>query len=91
MYPQGKKDLLQAIELDPDHQLTINHLGIMSQHVDADYQAAAVWYRRAAATGYAASQSNLAMLFKEGLGVKRDFSKAFSLYEMSAAEGYVMA
>ena len=91
MYPQGKKDLLQAIELDPDHQLTINHLGIMSQHVDADYQAAAVWYRRAAATGYAARQTNLAMLVKEGLAVKRDFSKAFSLYEMAAAEGYVMA
>ena len=91
MYPQGKSDLLQAIELDPDHQLTINHLGIMAQHVDADYQAAAVWYRRAAATGYPASQTNLAALHKEGLGVERDFRKAFSLYETAAAEEYVMA
>jgi len=90
-YPQGKRDLLQAIELDPDHQLTINHLGIMAQHVDADYRAAAVWYRRAAATGYPASQTNLAMLYKEGLGVEKDSKKAFSLYEMAAAEEYVMA
>ncbi|HAK50884.1 MAG TPA: hypothetical protein DCM54_03130 [Gammaproteobacteria bacterium] len=90
-YPQAKRDLLHAIELDPDHLLTINHLGIMAQHIDGDAQAAAIWFRRAADQGYPSSQTNLATLYRDGKGVARDYTQAFRLYKLAADQNYVMS
>ena len=90
-YEMAKQDLLYAIELDPDHLLTINHLGIMDEHVDGDYEQAALWYQMAADAGYAASQANLATLYKEGLGVARDYVAAFNLFTGAAKQQYILA
>ena len=43
------QDLRMAIELQPDHLLTLNHLGILAEHVALDFEEAALWYEKAAA------------------------------------------
>ena len=90
-YGPAVKDLSLAIELDPLHLLSINHLGILAEHVEEDYSKAAGWYTRAAEAGYAASQVNLGNLYRDGLGVTRDSFVAFHLYETAAKQDYPTA
>ena len=52
--------------------------------VQADYQAAALWYRRAADKGYSRAAINLGHLYEEGLGVPRDRSQAFNWYRKAS-------
>ncbi len=87
-YGLALQDLNQAIRLQPEHLLTLNHLGILAEHVDMDYVAAAEWYGRAATLGYPASQVNLGHLFREGLGVERAPYKAVELYSSARDQGY---
>ena len=46
---------------------------------------------KAAGTGLASAQSNLAYLFRHGLGVERDSVRAFELYKSAAEQGFVEA
>ena len=90
-YDAAYEDLERAVSLKPDHLLTLNHLGILAEHVDQDFERAAGWYRRAADLGYPASQVNLGNLFRFGLGVERNLPLAVALYEAAAAEDYSVA
>ena len=90
-YERAIVDLKRAIELDPAHLLTLNHLGILAEHLEADSTEAARWYRRAARLIYPASQVNLANLLKSGRGVGRDPDAAAKLYEQAAAQGCSLA
>ena len=90
-YGLAKADLNRAIELDPEHKLTQNHLGIIAEHVDHDYGAAKTWYEKAAQSGFPASQVNLANLYRKGLGVAEDYAKALEFYKLAADQGYSMA
>ncbi len=90
-YGAAIKDLSYAIELDPLHLLSLNHLGILAEHVERDYLKAAGWYRRAATAGYAASQVNLGNLYRLGRGVNRDTVKAAELFNEAVAQNYATA
>ncbi len=87
----ARKDLYRAISIDPDHKLTLNHLGILAEHVDGDYAEAFQWYQKGATAGFAASQVNLASLYIRGLGVGKDPSMALQWYRAAADQGYAMA
>ena len=63
-YERAIVDLKRAIELDTAHLLTLNHLGILAEHLETDFTEAARRYRRAARLSYPASQVNLANLLQ---------------------------
>ena len=52
-----------------------------------DYQAAAHWFRKAAAYGMADSQYNLGVLFARGIGVKQDLVEAYRWFGLAARSG----
>jgi len=85
------KDLQKAIELDSNHKLTLNHLGLISVEVRRDYESAASYFQRAVDQDFAASQVNLGNLYLKGLGVKENTRKAFELYGLAAEQGYSLA
>jgi TPR repeat protein len=87
-YESALRDLRQAIDLDPEHQLSMNHLGILAEHIYQDYESAARWYSAASVLGYPASKVNLGKLYKLGLGVPRDTQKAAVLFEQAADSSY---
>lgn len=87
-YGLALQDLNLAIRLDPEHLLTLNQLGILAEHVDLDYAAAAKWYGKAASLGYAASQVNMGQLFREGRGVEKAPYKAVELFSAARDQGY---
>ncbi len=90
-YDAAESDLLEANALDPGHLLTLNHLGILSEHIKADAVTAATWYEQAAVLGYAASQVNLGNLYRSGSGVERNATEAFRLYQLAAGQSYPAA
>ena len=84
-------DLNRAISIDPDHKLTQNQLGLIAQHVDADYATAYTWFKRAASQGFPASQVNLGRLYEQGLGTQKNPSEAFRYFSLADEQGYDMA
>ena len=53
----------------------------------SDYKEAVKWYRLAADQGYAASQFNLGVLYKDGKGVPQDYAEAVKWYRLAADQG----
>ena len=53
-------------------------------HAKGDYVTAANYWQRGADKGYPVSQYNLAMLYKQGRGVRRDVRVAFRLFARAA-------
>lgn len=90
-YSLAWQDLRQAIKLDDSHALTQNHLGILAEHVDHNFDEAFTWYRKASMQGFAASQVNLANLYRDGTGDERDYAEALAWYHKAARQGYSMA
>lgn len=84
-------DLNEAIRLMPDHTLTLNHLGILAEHVTGNYAEAAAWYQRAADLGYAASLVNLGNLYRHAKGVEQNLELAVALYRAAVDQGYAVA
>jgi TPR repeat protein len=52
---------------------------------------AAKWYKMAADQGHGAAQTNLADLYRNGLGVEQDDTEAFRLYSSAARQGVIDA
>jgi hypothetical protein len=52
--------------------------------IQSDYQAAALWYRRAADKGYARAAINMGNLYEHGLGVPKDKHQAFNWYRKAS-------
>lgn len=86
-YERARQDLLAAIEMEPEHRLALNHLGLLVERIDEDTGAAIAFYQRAADLGFAPAQVNLA----DVLVRRRDYARAASLYEKAAAEDYALA
>ena len=55
--------------------------------VPRDYAKAIIWYRKAAAKGYAAAHDNLGVLYANGEGVVRDYVQAHKWLSIAAAFG----
>jgi TPR repeat protein len=90
-YGLAVQDLQLAIRLNPEHPLTLNHLGILAEHVEQNFAKAAEWYNKGASLGYAASQVNLGNLLRSGQGVARDSARAVRLYELALEQDYDVA
>ena len=61
-----------TIRRGPEHPLTLNHLGILAEHVEQDLAKAAARYRKVASLGDVASQANFGYLYRSGQGVDWD-------------------
>jgi len=57
--------------------------------VTRDYAQALDWYQEAASQGLAEAESNLGVMYEDGLGVERDYPKAAALYRDAATQGVV--
>ncbi len=90
-YALAKQDLEAALAINPQHPLTLNHLGLLAEQVDEDYELAAGFYRAANAQQFPASLVNLANLYWYGKGVPRNPRRAFELYREAAEQDYNMA
>lgn len=90
-YALAKQDLEIALTINPDHPLTLNHLGLLAEQVDQDYILAAGFYQRAIELQFSASQVNLANLYWSGKGVPKNTRRAFELYRQAAEANYNMA
>ncbi len=85
------QDLNAAIRLNPEHPLTLNHLGILAEHVELDFAEAARWYQKAADLGYPASQVNLANLYRDGRGVEQNNAIAAEYLVLAVEQDYDVA
>jgi TPR repeat protein len=90
-YALARKDLNEALKIDPEHALTMNHLGLLAEKLEQDYRAAADYYERAAVQGFAASRVNLSKLYANGLGVGQSDKKAFDLLQEAVFDDYTIA
>lgn len=90
-YGRARLDLEAAIALNPGHTLTQNHLGILAEHVDGNYEVAARWYAQAANAGFSAARVNLAKLYRSGRVPVPDGGIIRQLLEDAVAEGYTAA
>ncbi|MFT7139573.1 MAG: TPR repeat protein, partial [Sulfitobacter sp.] len=90
-YALAKQDLEIALSINPNHPLTLNHLGLLAEQVDQDYALAAGFYQKAIELQFSASQVNLANLYWYGKGVPKNTRRAFELYRQAAEANYNMA
>ena len=60
-------------------------------HSAKRYSEAVGWYQKAAEYHYAAAQSNLAYMYRAGLGVEKDLVNAVEWYRKAAEQGNVAA
>ncbi|MFT7242916.1 MAG: TPR repeat protein [Candidatus Azotimanducaceae bacterium] len=90
-YALAKQDLEAALIMNPNHPLTLNHLGLLAEQVDQDYILAAGFYQKAIELQFSASQVNLANLYWYGKGVPKNAKRAFELYRQAAEANYNMA
>jgi len=90
-YGLATQDLKNALSIDSENTLTLNHLGLLAEQVDRDYITARGYYERAALIGFPGSQVNLANLYRSGKGVEQNFSMAFELYDVAVKQNYGMA
>ena len=49
------------------------------------------WYRGAAKQGYASAQTNLGVMYKEGLGEPQNYKTAVKWYRLAAEQGFASA
>lgn len=70
----------------------LGHLYRWGQGVERDIQQAMHWYRRAAETGFARAQANLAAIYLQGdEGVSIDYAEAHKWFEAAARQGHAVA
>lgn len=69
---------------DPEAQLNVGEIYEKGLGLAPDYQAAALWYRKAAAAGNTQAQINLGHLYERGLGVERDPQQALAWYRKAS-------
>ena len=46
-----------------------------------------MWYHKAAEQGYASAQTNLALMYEDGLGVQQDYVEAVKWFRKAARQG----
>ena len=49
------------------------------------------WFQKAADQGYASAQNNLALMYRDGLGVTQSYEKAMDWFQKAADQGYASA
>lgn len=79
--------LVDAENGDGNAQNSVGNLYYLGLGIERDFDAANLWYRKAASGGHAAAQLNLGHMYKQGLGVVQDPVRAFGWYHMSNIYG----
>ena len=79
---------IDAGPTDPKEQF---QLGEKYYSIQAKYDDAVRWYRRAAEQGYAPAQNNLGMCFYNGKGVPKDYGQAVMWCRKAAEQGHANA
>ncbi|MCZ6752525.1 MAG: tetratricopeptide repeat protein, partial [Acidobacteria bacterium] len=59
----------------------------MEAYSQRDYETALEKWRPLAARGHSSAQSNLGVMYYQGLGVRRNFPEALKWYRMAAVQG----
>lgn len=96
-YEQGYYDVavgyyLKACEFHiVEAQFYLGYALYTGEGIAKDYTSAAMWFKRAANSGYPQSEYNLAYCYMEGHGVPRDYEKAQQWLLASARHGYAEA
>ena len=75
----------------PRAQFEVAAIYTEGRAVPQDYKAAATWYERAAAQGFAPAQYRLGSLYESGNGVTKDLNTARLWYERAAEAGNRMS
>jgi uncharacterized protein len=65
---------------DLEAQTNVGEIYERGMGVAPNYEAAALWYQKAADKGYSRALFNLGTLYEQGLGVEKDSLKALNLY-----------
>ncbi|KAF9142353.1 hypothetical protein BG015_000947 [Linnemannia schmuckeri] len=90
-----KKDLIQttisASQGDKDAQVALGDMYHDGKLVPRNYQAAMVWYLKAAEQGDPAGQYYVGALHNSGLGVPQDYAQAMYWYLKAAEQGHAAA
>ncbi len=76
--------LPKAQEGDAEAQTLVGEIYEKGLGLQPDYQAAAVWYQKAADQGNARAQINLGQLYEKGQGVEQDLVKAMGWYRRAS-------
>jgi hypothetical protein len=76
--------LPKAQEGDAEAQTLVGEIYEKGLGIQPDYQAAAVWYQKAADQNYARAQINLGQLYEKGQGVEKDLVKAMGWYRRAS-------
>lgn len=76
--------LPKAQEGDAEAQTLVGEIYEKGLGIQPDYQAAAVWYQKAADQNFARAQINLGQLYEKGLGVPADLVAAMSWYRRAS-------
>lgn len=76
--------LPQAEAGDPEAQTYVGEIYEKGLGLKPSYEAAAMWYTKAAEQNFSRAQINLGNLYEKGLGVAMDKAKALNLYRMAS-------
>ncbi len=76
--------LPQAKAGDAEAQTYVGEIFEKGLGIQADYQIAASWYKKAADQGHSRAQINLGYLYEGGLGVERDLTTAMNWYRQAS-------
>ncbi len=69
---------------DPDAQTNVGEINEKGMGVPPDYEAAAIWYRKAADQDFSRAQINLGHLYEKGLGVQKSNVTALNWYRKAS-------
>lgn len=91
--PAGLLDTLQplAVAGELNSQYELGNLYYTGEEVNRDYDAAFLWYRRAALQGHAEAQYSLGTMYLMGEGTRQNDMEAINWYEKAAAQGHATA
>jgi hypothetical protein len=72
-----------SMELTPEQQTELGN----KLREEKDYKGSLIWYSKAAESGYAEAENNMAGLYEFGLGVPKNIIKAALWYQRAATSG----
>ena len=73
--------------INAQNNLGYMHMYLKDKGFSQDYRQALYWYTKAAERGSSLAQVNLGLLYWKGLGVPKDYIKAYAWSNLSAAQG----
>ena len=86
-FEQCLKDAEAGIP-EAQYELGEKYYGGFCGQITINYEKAAEWYQKAAASGHTEAQYSLGLMYQYGRGVTQDNTKAFEFYQKAAESEY---